>query len=301
MRSSCGREAAVKLLPISANSLAELDSYRQVCPHPHIIDVAFSFTDRYACHVRFSPPIHATTCVGSACMRGRDAYLLQCSAFARCVPRRFSINIGFEMCQMDMFTHVVEEGALSDADAKPFVRQLLSAVAHVHACGIVHCDIKLENMLLDQNGHLKLCDFGLATVAPVGCRLRSSRCGTSNYAAPESIFAIEYDGRAADMWSVGVSVFCMTRGRFPFLVTKMHDLYQAYVKRPSPIEVPCVIFTARTGIALPLLQLLDACITFDATRRPSAAELQYFSWLQDDYTTPGRISGSKRPRHSGEH
>ena len=51
-----------------------------------------------------------------------------------CVLCSLSINIGFDVCEMDVFTRVVEHGWFSEANARPLVRQLLSAVAHMHAC-----------------------------------------------------------------------------------------------------------------------------------------------------------------------
>ena len=81
-----------------------------------------------------------------------------------CRGRSLNINIGFGVCKMDMVTRVLEDGPFSEANAQPLVQQLLSAVAHVHACDLVHRDIKLDNVLVDEHGVLTLCDFGFAKV-----------------------------------------------------------------------------------------------------------------------------------------
>ena len=211
---------------------------------------------------------------------------------------------------MDMVTRVLEGGPFSEANAQPLVQQLLSAVAHVHACDLVHRDIKLDNVLLDEHGVLKLCDFGLAKVATAGCRLRRA-CGTDVYAAPECSLCArcgEYDGRAADVWSIGICVFVMIVGKFPFGQKELLESYQIHVARVAAnanlltsIEVPLALNgKRRASFSGPVLQVLDTCITFEPTRRLSAAEILNLNWLLEDYTATEHLHISKRPRRSSE-
>jgi len=69
--------------------------------------------------------------------------------------------------------------------------------------------------LIDQNGNLKLADFGLASMISDGSHLVTS-CGSPNYAAPEVINGVSYDGMASDIWSCGVILYASLTGSLPF-------------------------------------------------------------------------------------
>ena len=90
------------------------------------------------------------------------------------------INLGFDLCRTDMLEHVLSKQRLVEADAAPWVRQLVRAVAHLHACDVVHPDIKLENLFIDQDDQLKLGDLGLSAFARHGSMMRKT-CGSGAY------------------------------------------------------------------------------------------------------------------------
>ena len=97
--------------------------------------------------------------------------------------------------------------------------ELMCAVQHCHEHGIAHRDIKLSNILLDNQFHVKLVGFQLAIRAPN--RVSLERSGTLSYMAPEVLqgsdrSASGYDPFAADIWSCGVVLFSMLAGRRPF-------------------------------------------------------------------------------------
>lgn len=95
-------------------------------------------------------------------------------------------------------------------------RQLVQAVQHCHANGVVHCDIKLENILIDAAGVAKLGDFGLAADAssPLHARAR----GTYETIAPEMLQSVAQTTPAADMWSLGATLYELFSGYSPFYV-----------------------------------------------------------------------------------
>ena len=96
-------------------------------------------------------------------------------------------------------------------------RQTVSCVAYLHEKGIAHMDLKLENLCYTSSGIIKIIDFGLACKKPMGSR------GSASYAAPEVLKGYYADIRAADMWSVGVILFSMTYGFFPFQKASKED------------------------------------------------------------------------------
>jgi calcium-dependent protein kinase len=111
---------------------------------------------------------------------------------------------------------------LDEAKAKILVRQLVSAVAHLHSRGICHRDIKLQNILMEHRDYvtaqIKLIDFGFATRF-VGVTPLKTRCGTPYTTAPE-VYRECYDERC-DVWSVGVVTYILLSGHRPFVAVNL--------------------------------------------------------------------------------
>jgi len=95
------------------------------------------------------------------------------------------------------------------------MKKLLSAIKHMHANGIVHRDIKLENILLTSEGEIKIIDFGLSK-KQTDCTLFNSRCGTPYYIAPEVISQSAVYTEKSDAWACGVTFYTMLAGHYPF-------------------------------------------------------------------------------------
>ncbi|KFM27498.1 MAP/microtubule affinity-regulating kinase 3 [Auxenochlorella protothecoides] len=114
-----------------------------------------------------------------------------------------------------LLDHVRERKCLRDGEAALVFQQLLAALGHCHGAGIVHRDVKLENILFDGAGGVQLIDFGLCGFFVPGRRLRC-HCGSPSYAAPEIVARREYDAPPVDVWSLGVVLFAMLAGYLPF-------------------------------------------------------------------------------------
>uniref|UniRef100_H3G5T0 Protein kinase domain-containing protein n=1 Tax=Phytophthora ramorum TaxID=164328 RepID=H3G5T0_PHYRM len=121
---------------------------------------------------------------------------------------------------------------LTETRAKLVFRQLTAAVEVLHAQCVIHRDLKLENVLLDENsGHATVIDFGFSDFEeiiepqathpadnnPPKKQLKKKNfCGTPSYMAPEVVASERYDGRPVDVWSLGVLLYVMLCGKFPF-------------------------------------------------------------------------------------
>lgn len=128
------------------------------------------------------------------------------------------------LCGGDMLDALRLRGSLAEEDARLVVSSLFSALEYIHGKGIAHCDVKLENLMLQSSsdfGSVKLIDFGLAK--KVGRHGRLSRAsGTPLYVAPEVITFVDSDlglskyGVQCDMWACGVVLFTLLGGAPPF-------------------------------------------------------------------------------------
>lgn len=102
---------------------------------------------------------------------------------------------------------------------------------YLHNKGIIYRDIKMENILLDDNGHLKLIDFGLSKWLPLGDRT-TTICGTIQYMSPE-ILSVEPYTHAVDYWSLGILLWALLTGEYPLNAAKDHIQMSSKVKQHS--------------------------------------------------------------------
>ncbi len=117
------------------------------------------------------------------------------------------------LCSVETMFDKVENESMSIEEVTRYCGQLVSAVIYIHSQGIVHLDLKLEN-IFELNGLIKLGDFGLSQI--ISDKPVVGFCGgTLGYVAPE-INTISFDGFKADAWSLGVCLFCMVFRFFPF-------------------------------------------------------------------------------------
>uniref|UniRef100_A0A7I4Z686 Serine/threonine-protein kinase kin-29 n=1 Tax=Haemonchus contortus TaxID=6289 RepID=A0A7I4Z686_HAECO len=142
----------------------------------------------------------------------------------------------------ELFEILIERGRTAEDEARRWFGQIASAVAYLHHKGIVHRDLKAENILLDKNSNIKIIDFGFSnTQAP--SQLLRTWCGSPPYAAPELLLGKEYDGLKADIWSLGVILYILVTGGFPFPGDNVENLKRAVLscqmKIPYWVSVEC--------------------------------------------------------------
>lgn len=117
----------------------------------------------------------------------------------------------------ELFDRIVRAGRFSEDEARFFFQQLVAGVDYCHSEGVCHRDLKLENTLLDGRPapRLKICDFGYSKSNVFDSQPKST-VGTPAYIAPEVLSRKEYDGKMADVWSCGVTLYVMLVGAYPF-------------------------------------------------------------------------------------
>lgn len=122
----------------------------------------------------------------------------------------------------ELFFHLSRERIFSEDRTRFYGAEIISAIDYLHKKGIIYRDLKLENLLLDKDGHIKIADFGLCKEDITWGNTTKTFCGTPEYLAPEVLEDNDY-GRAVDWWGVGVVMYEMMIGRLPFY-NRDHDI-----------------------------------------------------------------------------
>ena len=134
----------------------------------------------------------------------------------------------------NLFSFVKKRRKLSEKTAKFLFRQIILGIKYIHEQNIVHRDIKLENLLIDLNNNVKICDFGIGRKIENKNQLLHDQCGTLMYMAPEILLSTKekgYEGFPVDIWSAGISLYIMLSGTLPFSYKK-----KKHIKNGEEIE-----------------------------------------------------------------
>nr|XP_014348563.1 PREDICTED: RAC-beta serine/threonine-protein kinase [Latimeria chalumnae] len=115
----------------------------------------------------------------------------------------------------ELFFHLSRERVFTEDRARFYGAEIVSALEYLHSRNVVYRDIKLENLMLDKDGHIKITDFGLCKEGITDGATMKTFCGTPEYLAPEVLEDNDY-GRAVDWWGLGVVMYEMMCGRLPF-------------------------------------------------------------------------------------
>jgi serine/threonine protein kinase len=197
-----------------------------------------------------------------------------------------SVSLVMDYCPGGTLLQLVERNQhLEELHAARLVLQLMDAIIYLHEQQICHRDLKLENVLLDERGNVKLCDFGFSIVQRPNCLL-STPCGSVAYAAPEVVGVQPYDGRKSDIWSLGIVLYTMCAGYFPWTgTTNEASVIKQIVN--SEIEFPF-------GFSHSLVQLLSGMLEKNPAKRLSAQEVAGTEWARTAkrmFAGPGPLSG----------
>ena len=157
----------------------------------------------------------------------------------------------------DLFDHITQKGPLSETRARDFMRQVLETLQEVHRAGVVHRDIKDENIILDvKNDRLKIIDFGSGALIQDG-PYRTFE-GTRVYSPPEWIERRCYKALPSTVWSLGILLYDMLTGDIPF------ENDQQILKGK---------INYRTHVPAEARDLISNCLSYEASDRPTLEEI----------------------------
>lgn len=168
-------------------------------------------------------------------------------------------------------------GTFGDQQAAQLTLQLLKGLAYLHYKGIVHRDLKGDNLLLETSSQLKIADFGTAK-SIVSSTMTAKVSGTAYFMAPEVLLADKPSGTAADIWSVGCCVIEMLTGMPPLsTIPNQYAVMMAIAGSPTvPLDQ---YIPANHQWSKEAVDFITQCLQVDPEVRPTARELLHHPWI----------------------
>jgi serine/threonine-protein kinase len=177
------------------------------------------------------------------------------------------VYVVFELVRGDDLAAAFRNGLLDDAAVLRATAAVADALAHAHARGVVHRDIKPGNVLLRDDGVLKLTDFGIAHIDHPDATVDDRLLGTLSYMAPEQALGGEVTG-AADVWSAALMAYEALVADNPYRATTPRELADKH----AAVEVS--LQAVRPDLPPVVLRHVDRALQRDPSRRPSAEQLR---------------------------
>ncbi|KAJ8418485.1 hypothetical protein AAFF_G00141940 [Aldrovandia affinis] len=126
----------------------------------------------------------------------------------------------------DLMFQIQRSRKFDEARSRFYAAEVTSALMFLHQHGVIYRDLKLDNILLDAEGHCKLADFGMCKEGILNGVTTTTFCGTPDYIAPEILQELEY-GPSVDWWALGVLMYEMMAGQPPFEADNEDDLFES--------------------------------------------------------------------------
>jgi len=176
---------------------------------------------------------------------------------------------------------------LKEKEARSLFKQLLCSLIYSHKQGIIHHDIKLENVLLTKNRKkVKLIDFGLCEPVNDCSKLSQRWCGSFDYVSPEILAKMPYSGCKADVFSLGVILYSLLFSQLPFDFNERVNEVVHRKRAHPPLKIPEV--DDDTGLAFDVSSnakdLVKKMLEIDPKKRLSLEDITRHPWIKSGYS-----------------
>ena len=253
-----------------------------------ILGRGFSSTVQAGTHIATGTPI-AIKCIEKGDNVNSKLVEKETSIMERCC-NPFIVQI-YQKFETESFIYIVQEyvrggsllqyineNTLSEERIKEIFAQIVIGLDYLHHdVKVIHRDLKCENILIDENGNIRIIDFGLSTMEQSKSPMHTF-CGTFAYCAPEVIEHKSYDERV-DLWSLGVILYMMLFDRYPFFDACVSKMLNMIIFSELQISKDDEISFDPEAI-----RILKGLLQKDADSRISIEEIKQSSWFKSTVT-----------------
>lgn len=187
------------------------------------------------------------------------------------------VYILLELCQNQSLNELLKRRKrLNELEVKCYTYQIIAALKYLHSHRIIHRDVKLGNLFINDKMMIKLGDFGLATKLDFEGEKKRTICGTPNYIAPEVLEGRVGHSYEVDIWSLGVIIYTLIIGKPPFETTDVKATY-------SRIKRNQYTFPDHVQISEEARDLITCILTGDPSARPSLDQISAHPFMKEPY------------------
>lgn len=197
--------------------------------------------------------------------------------FVDCFEDDVNVYILLEMCSNQSLLDMVRSrGVLTEIEARFFMVQLLGAVSYMHSRLVIHRDLKLGNVFIDNGMNLKIGDFGLAARLEQKRQRRNTICGTPNYIAPELLVGNHEHTFSVDIWALGIILYAMLFTKPPFQEKDVNVIYERIKKND-------LHFPHEYSASPEAIDLIRHMLAHNPQHRPSVSDILEHPWFSYDF------------------
>jgi serine/threonine protein kinase len=190
----------------------------------------------------------------------------------------------------ELFSLLRDMGRFDEPTTRFYGACVMSAFVHLHDHGIVYRDLKPENLLLDAQGYIKMCDFGFAKIIE---DRTFTLCGTPEYLAPEIISNVGHT-LAVDWWALGILIFEMLTGDPPFVADDPMELYQQILR--GNFMYPSIVGKSAKDLVTKLL-VSNPAMRLGIVKKGHRDLYAHLFWKLIDLTQLVKKTGKPSPPH----
>ena len=158
--------------------------------------------------------------------------------------------------------------------------QMIKAIQHCHAQGVVHFDLKLDNIMIDNKGQIKIIDFGLCDfITEASGDTFTKKVGSEEYSPPELLYqdTTSFSGTKVDIWCLGVVLYALLCGTFPFDLVERESILRRGEEHPKPLFVKKIPEKAK--------DLINKMLNIDPAKRVTMPEILSHPWVSGKSTS----------------
>jgi serine/threonine protein kinase len=193
------------------------------------------------------------------------------------------IYLVLELCGGGSLFEHLKDVPFDEELARCYFNQVIDGLAYCHEHGVCHRDLRLENLLLDNSGNLKITDFGQARIFKKGWDIFSTQLvGSLYHLSPEQIHNKAYSGEKVDIWNAGIILFCFLTSRLPFCNSDVMQMFEDIKKGAYeyPTDDPRIVVSEDAK------DLINSMLNVDPKSRPTLEQIKKHRWITGKQRTP---------------